>query len=87
MYGDWQHQYHGDSAEAVLDDVKVSGDQPDILKSLLSDWWISPACLLFRRSAVEASGGWDEALMAGQDRDFFLAVVMSGAQIAYPTGM
>ena len=86
VYGDWQHQYHDDSAEVILDNVKVSGNQPDILKSLLSDWWVSPACLLFRRSVVEASGGWDEALKAGQDRDFFLAVVMSGARVVYQPG-
>lgn len=83
VYGDWQHQYHLESGEVALDDVKTSGNQPDILKSLLSDWWVSPACLLFRRGVVEASGGWDEALSAGQDRDFFLAVVTSGAQVGY----
>ena len=36
VYGDWQHQYHNDSAEVILDDVKMSGNQPDILKSLSS---------------------------------------------------
>lgn len=83
VYGDWRHQYHLENGEVTLDDIKTSGNQPDILKSLLSDWWVSPACLLFRRSVVEASGGWDEALSAGQDRDFFLAVVMNGAQVSY----
>ena len=86
VYGDWQHQYHDDSIEVILGDAKISGNQSDILKSLLSDWWVSPACLLFRRSAVEASGGWDETLKAGQDRDFFLAAVMGGAQVVYQPG-
>lgn len=83
VYGDWRHQYHLENGKVTLDDIKTSGNQPDILKSLLADWWVSPACLLFRRSAVESSGGWDETLSAGQDRDFFLAVVMSGAQVVY----
>ena len=83
VYGDWRHQYHHENGKVELDDVKVSGNQPDILKSLLSDWWVSPACLLFRRSAVEASGGWDETLKAGQDRDFFLSIAMSRAKIGY----
>lgn len=83
VYGDWRHQYHHDDGTVELDSVKFSASQPDILCSLLSGWWVSPACLLFRRSAVEASGGWDESLSVGQDRDFFLAVVMSGAKVRY----
>ena len=83
VYGNWRHQYHLENGEVALDDIKNSGNQPDILKALLSDWWVSPACLLFRRSAVKLSGGWDESLSAGQDRDFFLSVVMSGAKVSY----
>ena len=83
VYGDWRHQHHLENGKTTLGNIKTSGSQPDILKSLLSDWWVSPACLLFCRSAVKATGGWDESLSAGQDRDFFLAVVMSGAQVGY----
>ena len=86
VYGDWRHQYHLESGTVMLDNIKVSGHQSDILKALLADWWVSPACLLFQRSAVASSGGWDEALRAGQDRDFFLAVAMSGAQVRYQPG-
>jgi len=50
VYGDWRHQHHLSNGSVVLDDVKVSGLQPDILESLLADWWISPACLLFNRT-------------------------------------
>ncbi|MBE9061258.1 glycosyltransferase [cf. Phormidesmis sp. LEGE 11477] len=86
VYGDWRHQYHHDDGTIELDSIKVSDSQPDILWSLLSGWWVSPACLLFRRSAVEASGGWDESLSVGQDRDFFLAVVMGGVKVRYQSG-
>lgn len=86
VYGDWRHQYHLENDDINLDDVKVSGNQPDILKSLLSGWWVSPACILFRRSAIESSGGWDETFTAGQDKDFFLSIVMSGAVVKYQPG-
>lgn len=86
VYGDWQHQYHYPDGKVILDEVKISGNQSDILASLLSGWWVSPACLLFRRSSVEAAGVWDETLMAGQDKDFFLSVVASGAAVSYQPG-
>ena len=86
VYGDWRHQHHLSNGSVVLDDVKVSGLQPDILESLLADWWISPACLLFSRTAVKNSGGWDESLKAGQDRDFLLSVVLSGSRVSYHAG-
>ena len=53
VYGDWRHQYHLKDGSVQLDDIHVSGKQPDILESLLANWWVSPACLLFRRSIVE----------------------------------
>jgi glycosyltransferase involved in cell wall biosynthesis len=86
VYGDWRHQQHLPKDKIILEDVKVSGEQSDILVALLSDWWVSPTCLLFRRCAVQKSGGWDESLKAGQDRDFFISVVMSGAKVAYQPG-
>ncbi|NJN58620.1 MAG: glycosyltransferase [Leptolyngbyaceae cyanobacterium SL_5_9] len=86
VYGDWRHQYHLPNGDSYLEDIKVTGTQPDLLESLLADWWVSPACLLFRRSPIIQVGGWDESLKAGQDRDFFLSVVMSGAKVGYQPG-
>ena len=86
VYGDWRHQQHLSTGEVILEDLKISGQQDDILAALLSDWWVSPACLLFKRQAVQKTNGWDEKLKAGQDRDFFLSVVMSGAKVAYQPG-
>lgn len=86
VYGDWRHRQHLPSGETFLEDIKISGVQEDILASLLADWWISPACLLFSREIVKNSGGWDESLEVGQDRDFFLSVVMSGANVGYQPG-
>lgn len=86
VYGDWQHQRHYPDGKVILEDVKVSGKQEDILESLLANWWVSPACFLYRRMAVEKTSGWDESLTAGQDRQFNLSVVMSGAKVAYQPG-
>ena len=86
VYGDWRHQRHDSDGSFVLEEIKISGDRPNILASLLADWWVSPACILFTKKAVENSGGWDETLKAGQDRDFFLSVVMSGAKVVYQPG-
>ncbi|WP_026733926.1 glycosyltransferase [Fischerella sp. PCC 9605] len=86
VYGDWRYQRHLPDGKTFLEDIKVSGTQADILESLLAGWWVSPACLLFTRKAVEKSDGWDENLKAAQDRDFFISVVMSGAKVVYQAG-
>ncbi len=86
VYGDWRHQRHLPNNKIILEDIRISGEQVDILAALLSDWWVSPACLMFSRKAVQKSGGWDEKLKAVQDKDFFISVVMSGAKVAYQSG-
>lgn len=86
VYGDWRHRQHLSNGRTFLEPIKVSGAQADIFESLLAGWWVSPASLLFRRAAVESSGGWDESLKAGQDRDFFISVVMNGAKVVYQPG-
>lgn len=86
VYGDWRHQRHLPNGEVILEEIEVSGEQEDILASLLADWWVSPACILFSREAVEKTAGWDETLKAGQDRDFFLSVVMNNAKVVYQPG-
>jgi glycosyltransferase involved in cell wall biosynthesis len=86
VYGDWRHQYHHDDGSISLGLVKISDAQDDLLASLLSTWWVSPACLMFTRAVVEATGGWDESLKAGQDKDFLLSVVLSGSRVSYHAG-
>lgn len=83
VYGDWRYQFHESDGSVWLGAVDISGEQEDILCSLLSGWWVAPNSLLFRRSAVDRTDGWDEALEAAQDRDFFLSVVMGGASVIY----
>lgn len=86
VYGDWRHQFHEPDGRVWQDDIHISGDQEDVLASLLAGWWVAPIGLLWRRSAVLASDGWDESLAAGQDRDFFQSVALTGADIRYQPG-
>ncbi|AFY47978.1 glycosyl transferase [Nostoc sp. PCC 7524] len=86
IYGDWRHQRHLANGSSLLEKIEVSQPQADILAALLANWWVALAALMYRRSAVEKSGGWDENLSAAQDRDFFLSVVMAGARVVYQPG-
>jgi glycosyltransferase involved in cell wall biosynthesis len=86
VYGDWRHQRHLANGKTVLNNIMISGTQADMLESLLATWWTAVASILYTRSAVENSGGWDESLLAAQDRDFFISVVMGGAKVAYQPG-
>lgn len=86
VYGDWRHRRHWPDGTNLLQDIVISGAQADILESLLANWWVATAALLYKRAAVENSDGWDESLKAGQDRDFFISVVMNGAKVVYQPG-
>lgn len=86
VYGDWRHQYHQPDGRVVSGGTQVSGFQTDMLESLLGGWWSANMTLLMRREALLHCGGWDEALEAGQDRDFFISIAMSGADIRYQSG-
>lgn len=83
VYGDWRHQFHEDDGRVWQDDIHKSGEQVDVLAALLSGWWVAPAAVLWRRGIIESCGGWDEALKAGQDKDFFISIAMAGADIRY----
>ena len=86
VYGDWRHQFHELDGSSYLGDVQISGHQEDVLESLLEGWWVANNALLFRRQVVIDSGGWDEALMAAQDRDLFTMVALRGSDIRYQAG-
>jgi glycosyltransferase involved in cell wall biosynthesis len=90
VYGDLKYKRHLPDGTSLIEDRPEKFTQvkeEDILESLLADrWWVVPAALLFRRKVVETSGGWDENLKAGQDRDFLISVAMNGAKILYQSG-
>ncbi|MGH1392433.1 MAG: glycosyltransferase family 2 protein [Trichormus sp.] len=86
VYSDWRHQHHLSDGSIFLDKIEISEAKTDILAALLANWWVALASLMYKRSAVQKIGGWDENLAAAQDRDFFLSVVMNGAKVAYQPG-
>ncbi len=86
VYGDWRFRRHLPNGKSFLDEIKIAGAQPDILESLLANWWTALASLLYKRTIVESSPKWDENLSAAQDRDFFISVVMNGAKVVYQPG-
>lgn len=86
VYGDWRHKRHLPNGTSFLDKIEVSKAQADILESLLANWWTAVASLLYKRSAVINSGGWDETFLAAQDRDFFISVVINDAKVVYQPG-
>lgn len=86
VYGDWQHQFHLADGTSYLGEIKISGKQTDILESLLGIWWVALAAILYRRTAIDNSDGWDENLPIAQDRDFFISVVMNGGKVEYQPG-
>ncbi|MBW4557396.1 MAG: glycosyltransferase [Trichormus sp. ATA11-4-KO1] len=86
VYGDWRHQRHLPDGSNLLEKIEISEAQTDILAALLANWWVALAALLYKRSVVENSGGWDETLTAAQDRDFFISVVMNKAKVVYQPG-
>lgn len=87
VYGDWRYKTHLPNGSSYLQEIVSCGPKDDFLESLLcNDRWSNPAPVLFTRSAVEQSGGWDENLKAAQDRDFFLSVALTGAEFVYDPG-
>jgi glycosyltransferase involved in cell wall biosynthesis len=86
VYGDWRYKQHSPDGTTFLDKIEIPGTQGDIIESLLANWWTAVASLLYTRTVVEKSGGWDEKLYAAQDRDFFLSVAINGAKVVYQPG-
>ena len=87
VYGDIRYRRHlPDVNLSYLDKIEVSGEQQDIIASLLAFWWVNGGAVLYRRDAINRVGGWDETLRAGQDTDFFTSVALSGAKILYQPG-
>lgn len=86
VYGDWRYQFHEGNGHSWHGDINISAEQADILASLLRGWWTANLSILFRRQTVIDAGGWDESIKAGQDRDFFLSVAMTGDNIRYQPG-
>ncbi len=79
---------HEDSTVAAVlaDGRRQGGDEPIVvsggdLPSVVAEVRFE-SCAVFRRSAIEKVGGWDEHLETGQDRDLFLSLAETGWSFA-----
>jgi glycosyltransferase involved in cell wall biosynthesis len=89
VYGDFRYRRHlTDVSFSYLSKVEVSGDQRNILASLLAFWGaqVNGGAVLYKRQVIDQVGGWDETLRAAQDTDFLTSVALSGAKIRYQPG-
>jgi glycosyltransferase involved in cell wall biosynthesis len=89
VYGDLRYRRHlPDRSFSYLDRIQISGEQQNILASLLAFWGaqVNGGAVLYRRQVINQVGGWDETLRAAQDTDFLTSVALSGAKIRYQPG-
>jgi glycosyltransferase involved in cell wall biosynthesis len=86
VYGDWRYQRHFSDGTYCLDKITSAETHEDILEALLKDWWVAVSAILYTRSAIDKSQGWDETLSAAQDRDFLLSIIINNARVVYQPG-
>lgn len=60
--------------------------QGDFVRGWVSGWYIPPCAMLWRRTAFDATGGWDESLAANQDGDLVLRALLAGERIGRARG-
>lgn len=72
----------GTSVARRLEDV-----HSDPVLAFLTDFWVPPAALLYRRTLVERIGSWNESLPVIQDARFALDAALCGARFIYVPGV
>jgi hypothetical protein len=59
----------------------------DPLRDWLEDtWWVPPCCILWRRSALDTAGHWDEAIARNQDGDLMMRALVRGCKLTPSSG-
>ena len=92
VYGDVRYQYHLPRKEPYQENAPflgIAGEHEDFLESLLNYGCLPPIAYLIKREAIANSPGWDESLSAGQDRDFFISLMISNPhlKVKYQSGV
>lgn len=86
-YGDWCYQVHLPDGSSHFEKVQIAGPKKDFLESVLSnEGWVAASCVLYSRQAIENCGGWDENLLAAQDRDVLVRVALQKAKFVHQSG-
>ena len=63
----------------IIDFSQVLKTDTDFVRLWLSNWFVPPGAVLWKREIIEKLGGWDEELSANQDGDIMLRALISGA--------
>jgi glycosyltransferase involved in cell wall biosynthesis len=82
-YGDWCELRDRDDGGVDVGHRWSQRIEADPEIALFKGFWCPPATYLFRRSIVDATGGWDEQLPIIQDARFVLDCALRGASFVY----
>lgn len=84
---DWRFLMKSDGGWAAVDSgFPRHPPGGDFVRAWLNGWYIPPCALLWRKTAFDATGGWDESLAANQDGDLVLRALLNGARIQQASG-
>lgn len=89
-YSDWQTFEDDPTKGRILGEIEMRtieeiDPEPEI--ACASAFWAPPAALLFRRSVVDAIGGWNPRLPVIQDARFLFDAARSGAKFVHVKGV
>ncbi len=89
-YCDWQKLQENEDGSFTPGDVvarRMDEVHPIPEIALFTTFWAPPAALLYRRSIVEAVGGWNESLPVIQDARFALDAALAGGRFVHVPGV
>jgi glycosyltransferase involved in cell wall biosynthesis len=86
-YGDWCELRVSEDGRFDFGKRFAHTIQGDPAIALFTDFWSPPAAYLFRRSIIDAIGGWNEQLPIIQDARFALDCALHGGRFVYWPGL
>jgi glycosyltransferase involved in cell wall biosynthesis len=86
-FGDWQELILGANGSFGSGQVRSPRLEGELDVALFTSFWCPPAAYLFRRSVVEAVGGWHVGLPIIQDARFALDCALAGARFVHSDGL
>jgi len=89
-YSDWRKLQESADGEFILGETvarRIDDIHPDPEIALITNFWAPPAALLYRRSIVEAIGGWNLSLPIIQDARYAIDAALKGGKFAHTPGV
>lgn len=82
IYGPWAKGWF-DNNDFIVDFAKGKCPGVDLLEHWIVNWWVQTCCVLWPRTNIELTGGWDETLHANQDGDIAMRALIEGVPFVY----